>query len=29
MLRDWSGPIYYKLIRMDHVYIPAGALGPS
>lgn len=27
MLRDWSGPIYYKLIRMDHVYIPAGAQG--
>ena len=25
LLRDWSGPFYYKLIRMDHVYIPASA----
>jgi hypothetical protein len=25
ILRDWGGPIYYRLIRMDHVYIPAGA----
>lgn len=22
-LRDWHGPLYYKLIGMDHVYIPA------
>jgi hypothetical protein len=24
LLRDWQGPLYYKLIGMDHVYIPAG-----
>jgi hypothetical protein len=24
LLRDWRGPLYYRLIGMDHVYIPAG-----
>jgi hypothetical protein len=23
LLRDWQGPFYYKLIGMDHVFIPA------
>ena len=23
-LWDWKGPIYYRLIDMDHVYIPVG-----
>lgn len=22
LLRDWNGPFYYKLVGMDHVYIP-------
>jgi hypothetical protein len=22
LLRDWQGPLYYKLVGMDHVYIP-------
>jgi hypothetical protein len=25
VLRDWSGPFYYKVINMDHVYIPMRA----
>lgn len=25
IIRDWRGPFYYKFIRMNHVYIPAGA----
>lgn len=25
LLRDWRGPFYYNLIRMNHVYIPVGA----
>ena len=24
LLRDWQGPLYYKLIGIDHVYIPSG-----
>ena len=24
LLRDWKGPVYYKLINMDHVYVPIG-----
>ena len=24
LLRDWQGPLYYKLVGMDHVYIPVG-----
>jgi hypothetical protein len=24
LLRDWNGPVYYKLINMDHVYVPVG-----
>jgi len=24
-LRDWNGPFYYRLINMDHVYIPVSS----
>ena len=24
LLRDWQGPVYYKLVGMNHVYLPAG-----
>lgn len=24
LIRDWRGPLYYKLVGMDHVYIPSG-----
>jgi hypothetical protein len=24
LIRDWHGPLYYKFVGMDHVYIPAG-----
>lgn len=29
LIRDWHGPLYYKLVGMDHVYIAAGNSGKS
>jgi hypothetical protein len=26
-LLDWQGPVYYKLIQMDHVYMPVTYIG--
>ena len=29
VLRDWGGPIYYRWIGMDHVYLPVSAPSPG